>query len=166
MKFQDARCRGPLPRREFLVAGAVGMLGLSWPKLLRAKEARPRTENLPGFGRAKAVIFIFLDGGMSHIDTLDPKPEAPAEFRGEFQTIQTSVPGVSVGEHLPQLARQLHRGTLVRSMGHRGRFKLGDDHHPGCYYYLTGHIPDATFSQGLGRTPQPCSIALKPCSQR
>lgn len=146
-------CPGPLTRRELLRAGALGAFGLTWPRWLQARAA-PQ----PGKtgAKARACILVYLDGGMSHIDTLDMKPDASAEYRGEFRPIATSVPGVRVCEHLPRLARVLHHGALVRSMGQRGRGIIGDNHHTGAYYYLTGHAPDVSFGQqGLNRKPQP-----------
>src|SRR5947208_8362795 len=66
--------------------------------------------------RARGTIFIMLEGGMSHLDSWDPKPNAPAEVRGEFGAIATTVPGLRVSEHLPRLARQAHRYNLLRSV--------------------------------------------------
>src|SRR5262245_58786441 len=97
-------------RREILRAGAVGLLGLSLPQLLRARAAAPSA------GKAKACIFLFMWGGPAQQDTWDPKPDAPAEFRGEFKPIATAVPGVRVCEYLPRLARLADRLALVRSM--------------------------------------------------
>src|SRR5579871_458772 len=84
-------CRGPLriSRRELLQAGAIGLLGLDLPTLLRADTAAPRTDP----ARADSCILIFLNGGPSHLDMWDMKPEAPREIRGEFRPIATSVPG-------------------------------------------------------------------------
>jgi hypothetical protein len=142
-------CPGPITRRGVLRAGALGFFGLNWPLYVQAARAAGRS-------KAKACILVYLDGGMSHIDTLDMKPEAPAEYRGEFRPIASTLPGVQVCEHLPRLARVLHHCSLVRSMGQRGRGIIGDNHHTGAYYYLTGHVPDASFGQqGLNRKPQP-----------
>src|SRR5690242_1845978 len=86
--------RAGLPgRREVLRAGAVGLMGLGLPQLLRARQAAPSA------GRAKACILLFMWGGPAQQDTWDPKPDAPAEFRGEFRTIPTALPGVRVCEH-------------------------------------------------------------------
>ena len=76
---------------------------------------------MPAFpkGPAKAVILLDLFGGPSHIDTFDPKPDAPEGIRGEFGTIATALPGVRVCEHLPQLARRLNRLAVVRSVTHK-----------------------------------------------
>jgi hypothetical protein len=126
-----------LRRRTFLVAGGLGLGGLN-PYTAQASaftsEARPK---------ADATILIWLSGGASHIDTWDMKPDAPAEFRGEFRPIETSAPGVSLCEHLPRTARQAHHMAIVRSLGHFGRGT--GDHHAGYYYNLTGHAPDPSF---------------------
>lgn len=145
-RSQFRLCPGPVNRRQVLRAGALGFVGLTWPRWL---QAAPRPA-----GKAKACILVYLDGGMSHIDTLDVKPDAPVEYRGEFQSIATSLSGVRVCEHLPRVARVLHHCSLVRSMGQRGRGIIGDNHHTGAYYYLTGHAPDPSFGQlGLNRKP-------------
>jgi uncharacterized protein (DUF1501 family) len=133
-------------RRTFLVAGGLGFFG--------ANLANPAVFGAPASGRkiAKSTILIWLSGGASHIDTWDMKPQAVAEYRGPFQPIPTSVPGIQVCEHLPHLARQAHHLAIVRSLGDHGRGT--GDHHAGYYYNLTGHAPDRTFHQLLNaRTP-------------
>lgn len=136
-------------RRTFLVAGGVGFCGLQLPGVASAAQS-PAPE---GPGKAKSTILIFLCGGASHIDTWDLKPDAPAEYRGEFKPIETSAPGVRLCEHLPRLARQAHHLAIVNSLGH---FRRGTgDHHAGYYYNLTGHAPDPSFRQLLNsRTPR------------
>jgi hypothetical protein len=84
--------------------------------------------------RARGTIFIMLEGGMSHLESWDPKPNAPAEVRGEFGTIATTVPGLRVSEHLPRLARHAHRCNLIRSVHCDAR----NDHSPGMHLLLTG----------------------------
>ncbi len=109
------------------------MLGLTLPDLLRARAlARPAQEKR---GKAKACIFIFLQGGPAHQDSLDPKPESPVEFRGEFKAIATRVHGTLVCEHLPRLARLADRYALIRSCTH-------DDveHNSAAYACLTGRM--------------------------
>ncbi len=113
-------------------------------------------------GRAKSTILFFLSGGASHIDLWDMKPQAPAEYRGPFQPIATSAPGVQLCEHMPLLARQAHHLAVVNSV--RGSVST-NDHHAGYYYNLTGHVPDPTFlSLGNNRTPYaddwPCMGAV------
>src|SRR3954447_6675540 len=84
-------------RRDFLKIGGLAMGGLSLPEILRAEAAA-------GIGSShKAVIMIFLSGGPPHQDMVDLNPDAPAEFRGEFDPIRTKVPGIDVCEHLPRL---------------------------------------------------------------
>ena len=140
-------------RRSLLRAGGLGILGLTWPDLLRAQASVTPRNGAPR--RARACILVYLDGGMSHIDTLDMKPAAPAEYRGEFRPIATTIPGVPICEHLPRMARVLGQCSLVRTMSQRGRGIIGDNHHTGAYYYLTGHVPDASFGQlGLNRRPR------------
>src|SRR5262245_15420164 len=107
-------------RRELLTVGGLSLLGWSLPQLL-AHEARaapdPQAAAAPGFGKADAVILIHLQGSPSHIDLWDPKPDAPAEVRGEFKPIATTAPGMFVGEVLPKLAEQAKHFALVRSIG-------------------------------------------------
>jgi hypothetical protein len=145
------RCRGPLPvsRREILQAGAAGMLGLSLPGLLRA-ETRARETGLKA--RAESCIVVFLNGGPSHLDMWDMKPAAPVEIRGEFKPIATTVPGVQFGEHLPRLARWMHRSCLVRSVHH----SVNNAHAAAVYVGLTGHDRgDANVAIGTGPNDYP-----------
>jgi hypothetical protein len=85
--------------------------------------------------RADHCIVVFLNGGPSHLDMWDMKPDAPAEIRGEFRPTATTVPGVQLCEHLPRLARQIHRCSLVRSVHHR----VNNSHAAAVYCALTGH---------------------------
>jgi len=101
---------------------------------------------------AKSTILFFLCGGASHIDMWDMKPDAPLEFRGEFQAIRTTSPNIHLCEHLPLLGRQAHRFALVHGVSDGGQ--ATGDHHAGYYYNLTGHPPDLTFKQqGNDRRP-------------
>jgi hypothetical protein len=139
-------------RRAFLVASATGLAGLSVgaSRSLIAKNPDRLSNNLGG-GKAKSVILFFLCGGSSHIDMWDLKPDAPSEYRGPFSPIATSANGVTIGEHLPLTAKQMHHLTIVRSVGASVNT---NDHHAGYYYQLTGHVPDPTFlSQGNDRRP-------------
>jgi hypothetical protein len=100
-------------RRWFLQLGMAGMAGLSLPDALRlsasaAGGSTPRDK--------RAVILIWLSGGPSHLDMWDPKPQAPAEIRGPYQTIPTSVPGIEVCEHLPLQAKLMHKMSIIRSV--------------------------------------------------
>lgn len=115
-------CDG-MTRREVLRAGALSLFGtLLSPG--HASAAQP-------LARAKSVVLFNLFGGPSHIDMFDLKPEAPAEIRGEFKPIDTSVPGLQICEHMPRIARLMHRTTLIRTLSHGY-----NSHNP--YAVLTG----------------------------
>lgn len=131
--------RGPnwshphLHRRAALQAGAIGLLGLGagdLAALRAADEVDPRT---PADPPAKAVIFVFLSGGLAQHESFDPKPDAPDAVRGEFRPISTSVPGTSICEHLPMLAARAHLYTIVRSLTHPW-----NDHSIGHMVMLSG----------------------------
>ena len=128
-------CPGPsrITRREMVQVGGIGLFGLSLPKLLRAEAQGAKSQALKP--TADACILIFLNGGPSHLDMWDMKPEAPAEIRGEFKPIATSLPGVQFSEHLPRMARQVHRATIIRSAHH----SVNNSHAAAMYCGLTGH---------------------------
>jgi hypothetical protein len=132
----DQRPPHRLSRRGLLRAGKVGLVGLGLAELLagEARAAGKPAARLPGFGRAKSCVLIFLKGGPSHLDTFDPKPDAPAEIRGEFRTVSTRVPGIFFSQHVPCLAQQADKLTVVRSLTHK------DNGHPSAGYEMTtGH---------------------------
>jgi hypothetical protein len=142
-----------MDRRTFLVAGGLGLSG--WGGLPGAhrvlQAASDAGSSSPTAGKAKSTILVFLGGGASHIDMWDLKPQAPTEYRGPFQPIATSAPGVTLCEHLPMLARQAHHLAVINSVGATVNT---NDHHAGYYYNLTGHVPDVTFrTQGNDRKP-------------
>src|SRR6266540_5744793 len=100
----------PLPsftRRSFLVAGGMSYFGLNLAGTVAAAPAVTRRAT------AKSAIMIWLSGGASHIDTWDMKPDAPAEYRGLFNPVVTSAPGIRLCEHLPHLAKQAHHLAIV-----------------------------------------------------
>src|SRR5262245_29435930 len=109
-----AACRGP-SRRALLRIGILGAWGLGLDELLRLRAWSSGTALAPPV-RARSCILIWLAGGPSHIDTFDPKPDAAADIRGEFKPIDTSVPGLRISEVFPELARQMNRVTLIRSI--------------------------------------------------
>jgi len=115
------QCCDGIRRRDFLGAGSFSLLGLGLTDLLQAGQVRGDSNRVPEartFGKAKSVIVLFLYGAPSQMDTLDPKPDAPEEVRGEFKAISTSIPGIAASELLPNVARNLHRVALLRSMTH------------------------------------------------
>lgn len=127
------RKRSTPSRRSFLQVG--GLLGLTLPKLLRAEAATPSAKN---HRPAKNMIMIWLDGGPSTVDMWDLKPNAPESIRGEFAAISTSVAGLPICEHLPGMAKVMHKCTIIRSLKHNI-----PAHGPGSQYVMTGHLPSA-----------------------
>jgi hypothetical protein len=122
MSDKPRSCDAGINRRRFLEASGSGLIGLGAAGLaqqpLQTQAAIEPTKHGPTFGRAKSVVVLYMYGAPSQMDTLDPKPDGPVESRGEFKAISTSLPGISVCEHLPKVARNLHRVALVRSMTH------------------------------------------------
>lgn len=108
-------CQG-VTRREWLRVGGLSSMGLMLPELLRAE--RPVEDRGGSFGRAKSCIFCFLFGAPAHQDIWDLKPDAPAEVRGPFNPISTSVPGTQFGEHIPRTGQMADRFALIRSVTH------------------------------------------------
>lgn len=123
-------CDG-LTRRDLLHLGSIGLFGMNLADWSARATAAP-IDSLPGFGRAKSCILLFLYGSPSQLETFDPKPDAPKEIRGEFGCIPSNVPGLSLCDQLPKLARVMDKVTIVRSMHHL---------HPihGVAYALTGN---------------------------
>lgn len=117
-------CDG-ITRRELLRVGAIGLGGLTLPALLRLQEAAARPA-----GKARSVILLFLNGGPSHLDMWDLKPQAPEEIRGTFQPIRTSVPGIQVSEYMPRMARLAHHYAILRSVHH------STPNHPAASYWM------------------------------
>jgi hypothetical protein len=117
-------------RREFLRAGSVPLVGLGLPQLLNARAA---AQAAAVKAKAKACILLFMWGGPAHQDTWDMKPDALAEYRGEFKPIKTNVPGIQICEHLPLLAKRTDKLTIIRSMSHNDV-----DHTTATHFPLTG----------------------------
>src|SRR5262249_60462345 len=115
-----------------------GGVGVAVPDYLGLRCLRAGATPPAADGPARSCIVLYCWGGMSHLDTLDLKPNAPAEVRGEFRPIRTATPGILVGEYLPRLARHTEKLALVRSMHHRSTA-----HGKGMYWKLTGHPPQA-----------------------
>jgi hypothetical protein len=164
----------PIRRRDYLQAGAVSLMGFDLPRwfsmnqIARAESSR----QLGSRPRAKACIFLFMWGGPAHQDTWDMKPNAPSEYRGEFQPIDTNVPGLQICEHLPLLAQRADQLAVIRSMTHDDV-----DHTSATHYPLTGRatprrggalsedwpsIGSVVAKLGLGRGPLPPFVSMMP----
>src|SRR6266404_2358829 len=123
------RCCDGFSRRELLQAGALSLFGsVLTPALSTIQGASPERSGC----RARSVVLLDLFGGPSHLDTFDPKPLAPVEIRGTFKPIATSLPGLHICEHLPRLARWMHRTALIRTVSHGY-----NSHNP--YAVMTGY---------------------------
>jgi uncharacterized protein DUF1501 len=122
-------CAG-FTRRSFLQAGFLGLAGLSLGELYGIREAAAASGKA---GKNTAVILVWLDGGPSQLETYDPKPEAPAEIRGPWGAIETSVPGIRLSETMPNQAKWAHRMAFIRSVHHDN-----GDHFAGAHKMLTG----------------------------
>lgn len=145
-------CLGPLSRRGFLQLGMVGLGGLGLADLLRLRAAAN-----PGSGSPDtAVILVWLPGGISHIDTYDMKPAAPAEYRGEFRPVQTVVPGLDVCELLPRHAKVADRFSIVRSVSH-----TYPQHGGGTKQMLMGRPPLRPEGEGANEYPVIGSVVSK-----
>ncbi|VTR95452.1 hypothetical protein : Uncharacterized protein OS=Singulisphaera acidiphila (strain ATCC BAA-1392 / DSM 18658 / VKM B-2454 / MOB10) GN=Sinac_5810 PE=4 SV=1: DUF1501 [Gemmata massiliana] len=142
---------GGLSRREMLRVGALAPLGFGLTDVLRARADAGAKK------RARSVILLFMWGGPSHLDTWDPKPAAPLEVRGAFDSIATTVPGLRIGEHFPRLAARAHQYAVVRSMTHTDPAHLSPVHH-----LMTGRIAPKPNSDadGASRGDAPCLGAV------
>lgn len=144
-------CDG-VSRRSFLQVGALCAGGLTLADALRLNSHASAAQT--GVSRKKAVIQIWLAGGPSHIDMYDLKPDAPAEFRGEFRPIATSVKGIDISEHLPLQAQIMDKLAIVRSACHTNA-----GHGMGSQWMLTGYQP--TIEVGDNIYPSCGSVAAK-----
>lgn len=125
-------CNG-LTRRELIQAGGAGLFGVSLPQVLAAESVYP-----PGRPRAKSVLFVFLYGGPSQLETFDMKPDAASTIRGPFRAIASRTPDLRVCEHLPRLAAMSDKFCVVRTLNHP------QNDHNGTHYIQTGHpLPPA-----------------------
>ena len=119
----------PVSRRRFLKVGAIGS-SLTLGDYLRIANAEGQLDN------DRSAVLVFLGGGPAHQDTFDMKPNAPSEYRGQFEPIRTSVPGVEICEHLPKLATRANQYAVIRGISH----SLAD-HGLGTRYLMTGNLP-------------------------
>jgi len=131
MNALNRNCAG-VARRDFIQLGVGGVLGLGMGDLVRLRADAARA-----FGKASPddvnCILVWLDGGPTHYETFDPKPDAPSGVRGEFKPIPTTVPGVSFCETMPKLAKTLNRMAIIRSICHKD-----PNHGGGNHYMMTG----------------------------
>jgi hypothetical protein len=140
-------------------SGSIGLFGLNLAQFLAwqsAAKGASRLEGSRGFGSAKSVIMVFLQGGPSHLDIWDPKPDAPANIRGEFKPIPTKIPGTHISETMPMMANALSKATLIRSMSYtpNGLF----NHTAAIYQMLTGYPPDRVSPSGQLEPPSPADF--------
>lgn len=138
----------PISRRAALQVGSLAMGTLTLADYLRCRALAATAEPA---APDTAVIQVFMGGGPSHIDLFDMKPEAPAEIRGEFRQVATSVPGLDICEHLPHLAQAMGRIALVRSVAHRNA-----SHLPASHWMMTGYEPPRSTTTNVN----PCCGAL------
>src|SRR5215212_788712 len=153
--ISGSTCDG-FSRRELIRVGGVGLFGLSLGQVLKLEAAAkaadaPKTKAKSGWGKAKSVILIFLQGGPSHLDIWDPKPDAPKEIRGDFKHIESSVKGIYLTEVMPKLAKQMDKCTLIRSLNYTpaGLF----NHTAAIYQMMTGYTPDRVSPSGQLEPP-------------
>ena len=135
-------CDG-LNRRDAIRVGTASLFGsaLGLPRLLQAEDKIKHKD--------VSLIFVFLHGGLATIDTLDMKPDAPVEFRGDFKPTKSKVPGMDLCDLLPKLGQQADKFSLVRSFRHHN-----SDHGPADHYILTGYFPQAGFNPNLSPNNQ------------
>lgn len=134
-----------MTRRTLLEAAGAGLLGLSMPGLFAAEARAER----PTTGRAKSVIFLFLFGGPSQLETFDLKPDAAEKIRGPYRPIASRTPGLRIGEHLPKLAAISDRFAVVRTMTHPY-----NDHSGAAHYMQTGKVWHVPIGGGFNPTPR------------
>jgi hypothetical protein len=159
-------------RRDVLRAGSLGLFGLTLPSLLAKRELRAEDIVAPAsFGKAKACILLFMWGGPAQQETWDLKPDAPDGVRGEFKPIDTVVPGLSISEHFPLLARRADKLAVIRSMTHNNV-----DHTTSTHFLLTGqpplpgkvretdwpHLGAVLAKLGRGKDPLPPFVQMRP----
>ena len=142
-------------RRDLLRIGGSSMLGLGLASMfkLQARAAQAGHVGGPGWGKAKHVILCYLQGGPSHLDLWDPKPDAPENVRSIFKPIPTKIPGINFTEIMPKLAKVNDKMTMIRSMGYtpNGLF----NHTAAIYQMMTGYTTDKVSPSGQLEPPSP-----------
>ncbi len=144
-----------ITRRALLRVGGSGMLGMALGSMFRlqAHATERKTTGGPGWGKAKSIIMIYLQGGPSHLDLWDPKENVPDNVRSVFKPISTKIPGVQFCEVLPKLAQVNDKFTMIRSMGYtpNGLF----NHTAAIYQIMTGYTTDRVSPSGQLEPPSP-----------
>jgi len=143
-----------MTRRDVLRVGGSGMLGLSLGGMLEMQAlAKETKDGGPGWGKAKSVILLYLQGGPSHLDLWDPKPDAPSNVKSIFKPIKTKIPGVNFTELLPHLAKVNDKFTMMRSVSYtpNGLF----NHTAAIYQMMTGYTTDKVSASGQLEPPSP-----------
>jgi hypothetical protein len=145
-----------ITRREALQVGYSGLLGLGLPSLVRGNSGGLASPGSPSPSkRPKSVILVFLTGAVSQIDTLDPKPDAPKEVRGEFSVIPTKTSGLLATDMIPKLAARSDRYAVVRTLAHKD-----NNHTAATHHIITGALqPGVRFDKPLSRDDWPCYAA-------
>ncbi|NNM30447.1 MAG: DUF1501 domain-containing protein, partial [Akkermansiaceae bacterium] len=142
-------------RRDFLRVGGAGMMGMTLNNLMAGEDASAGSAHAgsPGWGKAKNIIMIYLQGGPSHLDLWDPKENLPDKIRSEFKSIPTKIPGVHFTEILPKLAKVNDKFTMIRSMSYtpNGLF----NHTAAIYQIMTGYTTDKVSPSGQLEPPSP-----------
>lgn len=139
-------------RREFLQVGYSGLMGVGLPAALAARSQGATADSTEPGRSPRSILIVFLTGAASHHDTFDMKPDAPAEIRGEFESIATAIPGYRICEHLPLLAARADKYAVLRSLSHGDNNHLMSTHH-----VLTGELqPGGFFDKVASRDDWPC----------
>ncbi len=161
-------CDGVYSRRELLRVGGSSVLGLSLANVLQSEARANQLATGPGFGKAKRVILVYLQGGPSHLDLWDPKPDVPDNVRSIFKPIDTKLAGVNFTELMPKLATVNDKFTMIRSMSYT---PIGLFNHTAAIYQIhTGYTADKVSPSGQLEPPSPADyptmgsniIRLKP----
>lgn len=149
----DAHLR--VSRRDVLRVGGSGLLGLSLANMLKlqAHAAEAKIVSAPGWGKAKSIIMVYLQGGPSHLDLWDPKENVPENVKSAFSNISTKIPGIQFTENLPKLAQINDRFSMIRSMSYtpNGLF----NHTAAIYQLMTGYTTDKVSPSGQLEPPSP-----------
>src|SRR5262245_21403985 len=143
------RIEAGVSRRHFIQLGAAGFAGLSMPRLLQARADQDTR-----------VILLWLEGGPSHIDLWDMKPEAPAEFRGYWRPIRTNADGIRITEMFPKQARVADKFSIIRSLHH------GDGDHPGSNHLVLTGRTGVTITDAVQNTPSIGSVVARAAGPR